>query len=281
MRRRINVRAPLPDVAVLMGEEPIAKRPFTRPVAEQDPALFIGKTRVMGYSRLERVREIDPLAAAKKIQQFTEIHQAMLPNRHSRVAYADAVVDAINGRTDVALVAQSMGAFTAPLVWQRVPTRLVVFVNAIIPQPGETPGEWWDNVGSEQARTAATAHDGYSAEFDRSTYFMHDIPEALAEEMLQQAKPRKSGAGKSDTSPDRWTARSSPSPAGWPIPQTPVRRDHEYIERTPTNRRTRHMSTTATQTKTQTTLIAKIRNWLRQLRGGQDAMFRYDREFQA
>jgi hypothetical protein len=43
------------------------------------------------------------------------------------------------------------------------------------------------------------------------------------------------------------------------------------------------MSTTATQTRnqTQTTLIAKIRNWLRQLRGGQDAMFRYDREFQA
>jgi uncharacterized protein YjiS (DUF1127 family) len=41
------------------------------------------------------------------------------------------------------------------------------------------------------------------------------------------------------------------------------------------------MSTTATQTKTQASLIAKIRNWLRQLRGGQDAMFRYDREFQA
>ena len=39
------------------------------------------------------------------------------------------------------------------------------------------------------------------------------------------------------------------------------------------------MSTTATQT--QTTLIAKIRDWLRQLRGGQDAMFRYDREFGA
>jgi hypothetical protein len=43
------------------------------------------------------------------------------------------------------------------------------------------------------------------------------------------------------------------------------------------------MSTTATQTQTQTqtTVVAKIRNWLRQLRGGQDAMFRYDREFQA
>jgi hypothetical protein len=83
------------------------------------------------------------------------------------------------------------------------------------------------------------------------------------------------------TSPDRWTAGSSPDPPGRPIPQTAVRRDHRYIERTPTNRRKRHMSTTATQTQTQTTVIAKIRNWLRQLRGGQDAMFRYDREFQA
>jgi pimeloyl-ACP methyl ester carboxylesterase len=102
-------------------------------------------------------------------------------------AYADAVVDAIGERTDVALVAQSMGAFTAPLVWQRVPTSLVVFVNAMIPQPGETPGQWWDNVASEQARTAAAARDGYSTDFDLITYFMHDIPEDLAEEMRQQA----------------------------------------------------------------------------------------------
>ena len=102
-------------------------------------------------------------------------------------AYADAVVDAIGGRTDVALIAQSMGAFTVPLVWQRLPTTLVVFVNAMIPQPGETPGEWWDNVGSEKARTAAAARDGYSTEFDLATYFMHDIPADLAEEMRRQA----------------------------------------------------------------------------------------------
>ena len=102
-------------------------------------------------------------------------------------AYADAVVDAVNGRTDVALVAQSMGAFTAPLVWQRIPTRLVVFVNAMIPQPGETPGEWWDNVGSEQARTAAAARQGYSVELDLTTYFMHDVPEHLVAEMQARA----------------------------------------------------------------------------------------------
>ena len=102
-------------------------------------------------------------------------------------AYADAVLDAVNGRTDVALVAQSMGAFTAPLVWQRAPTRLVVFVNAMIPQPGETPGEWWDNVGSEQARRAAAVCQGYSVEFDLTTYFMHDVPEHLVAEMQARA----------------------------------------------------------------------------------------------
>jgi pimeloyl-ACP methyl ester carboxylesterase len=102
-------------------------------------------------------------------------------------AYADAVVDAIDGRTDVALVAQSMGAFTAPLVWQRASTSMVVLVNAMIPQPGETPGEWWDNVGSEQARTAAATRGGYSTEFDLTTYFMHDVPEHLVAEMRARA----------------------------------------------------------------------------------------------
>jgi pimeloyl-ACP methyl ester carboxylesterase len=102
-------------------------------------------------------------------------------------AYAEAVVDEIGERSDVALVALSMGAFTAPLVWQRVPIRLVIFVNAMIPQPGETPGEWWDNVGSEEARTAAAVRDGYSTEFDLNTYFMHDIPEDLAEEMQRHS----------------------------------------------------------------------------------------------
>ncbi len=41
------------------------------------------------------------------------------------------------------------------------------------------------------------------------------------------------------------------------------------------------MTTTATETKTQTVVIAKIRHWLRQLRGGQAAMFGYDRKFVA
>jgi pimeloyl-ACP methyl ester carboxylesterase len=102
-------------------------------------------------------------------------------------AYADAVMDAIDGRTDVALIAQSMGAFTAPLVWQRTPIRFVVFVNAMIPRPGETPGQWWENVGSEQARRAAATRRGYSAEFDLTTYFMHDVSDDMVIEMQEHA----------------------------------------------------------------------------------------------
>jgi pimeloyl-ACP methyl ester carboxylesterase len=119
-------------------------------------------------------------------------------------AYADAVVDAIGGRTDVALVAQSMGAFTAPLVWQRVPTSQVVFVNAMIPQPGETPGEWWENVGSEQARTAAAAREGYSIEFDLATYFMHDVPRDLVNQMRAHAESQLDERFDDVCAFDRW-----------------------------------------------------------------------------
>jgi pimeloyl-ACP methyl ester carboxylesterase len=105
-------------------------------------------------------------------------------------AYADAVVAAIGDRSPVTIVAQSLGAFTAPLVWQQVPTRQVVFLNAMIPLPGETPGVWWDNVGWEQARTAAAARNGYPAEFDLETYFLHDIPDELKAVMYENEAPQ-------------------------------------------------------------------------------------------
>jgi len=89
--------------------------------------------------------------------------------------YADAVAEAIGGRHDVVLVAQSMGGFTAPVVCARIPVRLLVLVNAMIPLPGETPGAWWDNTGWEPARIAAARAGGYPAEFDLATYFLHDV----------------------------------------------------------------------------------------------------------
>jgi pimeloyl-ACP methyl ester carboxylesterase len=92
--------------------------------------------------------------------------------------YADIVVRAIGQRTNVILVAQSLGGFTAPLVCERTAIRMLVFVNAMVPLPGETAGAWWKNTGAVEARTAAAANTDYGTEFDLQTYFLHDVPEA-------------------------------------------------------------------------------------------------------
>src|SRR4051812_22935823 len=52
--------------------------------------------------------------------------------------YVDIVVRAIGARTDVVLVAQSLGGFTAAAVCARVAVQRLVFINAMIPNPGET-----------------------------------------------------------------------------------------------------------------------------------------------
>ena len=36
---------------------------------------------------------------------------------------------------------------TAPLVCARVPAELLVLVAAMVPAPGEPPGDWWQNTG--------------------------------------------------------------------------------------------------------------------------------------
>jgi pimeloyl-ACP methyl ester carboxylesterase len=93
--------------------------------------------------------------------------------------YADVVVRAIDKRTNVILVAQSLGGFTAPLVCARAPVQILVFVNAMIPQPGEAAGNWWDNTGAVRARVTAASRAGYSVEFDPMTYCLHDVPEEV------------------------------------------------------------------------------------------------------
>jgi pimeloyl-ACP methyl ester carboxylesterase len=101
-------------------------------------------------------------------------------------AYADRVVAAIGQRTDVVLVAQSMGAFTAALVSDRMPERLraLVFANAMIPLPAETAGDWWENTGAHEARMAGARRGGYSTKFDLATYFFHDLPKDIADELI-------------------------------------------------------------------------------------------------
>ena len=118
--------------------------------------------------------------------------------------YADTVVDAIGGRRDVIVAAQSFGGFIAPLVAARVPVDMLVLVAGMIPAPGETPGDWpvntgFDEVMPQQARRYAGADLIY-----------HDVPPALAEQAGRHARDQ------SDT----------PGHAPWPLeawPSVPTR----------------------------------------------------------
>jgi pimeloyl-ACP methyl ester carboxylesterase len=93
--------------------------------------------------------------------------------------YADTVTQAIGSRSGAILVAQSLGGFTAPLVCARKAVRALIFVNAMIPRPGETAGAWWGNTGAVDARIAAARVGGYTPQFDLPTYFLHDVPDAV------------------------------------------------------------------------------------------------------
>jgi pimeloyl-ACP methyl ester carboxylesterase len=113
--------------------------------------------------------------------------------------YADTVVDAIGDRTDLILVAQSLGGFTAPLVCERVPVQLMVLVAAMVPRPGESPGDWWANTGWPPLE-----------DDDLALVFFHDVPPEVAAEAM------KHGGDQSGT----------PFEAPWPLaawPDVPTR----------------------------------------------------------
>ena len=66
-------------------------------------------------------------------------------------------------------MAQSLGSFTGTLVCDRVPVQLLVLVAAMVPRPGESPGEWWANTGHE-----------FPDPFDPEVVFLHDVPADVA-----------------------------------------------------------------------------------------------------
>jgi pimeloyl-ACP methyl ester carboxylesterase len=121
-------------------------------------------------------------------------HEAIavdLPGDDARAGlsvYAGRVLEAI-GTREVILVAQSLGGFTAPLVCAEARVRRLVFVNAMIPVPGETAREWWANTGWEEARVAAAHRGGYSPGFDPATYFLHDLPPEIVKKGEAHERP--------------------------------------------------------------------------------------------
>lgn len=121
--------------------------------------------------------------------------------------YADAVVEAVGGRTGLVVVGQSFGAFTAPLVADRLPADALVLVAGMIPSPGERPEDWWTNTGyGEAVREQAARDGGKTGNEDPYVSFYHDVPRDLAEEALSKERVHPSEA-----------AMRSPWPlAAWP-----------------------------------------------------------------
>jgi len=121
--------------------------------------------------------------------------------------YADTIVAAAAGRERVVLVAQSMGGLSAPLACDRLDVTELVLVNAMIPVPGETGGDWWGATGQEQARRELDVREGRApdAPFDLLVMFFHDVPAAVAEQAMAVEQPQ------SDT----------PFGEPWPLPAWP------------------------------------------------------------
>jgi len=124
--------------------------------------------------------------------------------RAGLTVYADRVVERIGATGDVVLVAQSLGGFTAPLVCARIRVDMLVFVNAMIPNPGETAGAWWGNTGSIAARTDAARQRGYNPAFDLATYFLHDVPPEVIQQGEAHQRPEADVVFDEPCRFDRW-----------------------------------------------------------------------------
>lgn len=100
-------------------------------------------------------------------------------------AYRDAALRRLGSSApdgDLVVAGQSLGGFVAPLVAERVASRLLVLVAAMIPQPGERAGEWWQAVGQQEAAAAYARAEGRDpgAPFDPVELFLHDVPPDVA-----------------------------------------------------------------------------------------------------
>ena len=88
--------------------------------------------------------------------------------------WATTVVEALPSTDDVVVVGHSFGGFTAPLVAARINAKALVLVTAMLPRPGEAPGDWWQNTGY----TNSGLEDP----------FWHDVPTHLAEESQKRER---------------------------------------------------------------------------------------------
>ncbi|MFI6316874.1 alpha/beta hydrolase [Nonomuraea sp. NPDC050556] len=125
---------------------------------------------------------------------------------HTLDDYADAVVQTVGHRQNLIVVGHSFGAFTAPLVAQRLSADMLVLLAGMIPTPGESPDDWWTNTGCQTAvEEAAKLDGGLTGNPDPFISFYHDVPRKLAEEALSKERAHPSStAGATPWPLDAW-----------------------------------------------------------------------------
>lgn len=93
------------------------------------------------------------------------------------------------------VVGQSFGAFTAPLVAERLDADAVVLVAGMVPTPGERPDDWWEHVGyAAAAAEQADLDGGLTGSDDPYVSFYADVPRGLAAEALSHERAHPSPA---------------------------------------------------------------------------------------
>ncbi|RKN41485.1 alpha/beta fold hydrolase [Micromonospora endolithica] len=121
--------------------------------------------------------------------------------------YAEVVRSAVGDRHGVTLVAQSLGAFTAPLVADDPRVSQVVLVNPMIPAPGETAGQWWEATGHAAARAAYAQAQGRDPhpDVDLMVDFFHDVaPDVTARALAGEAQPESAAVFTTPNPLRRW-----------------------------------------------------------------------------
>jgi pimeloyl-ACP methyl ester carboxylesterase len=110
---------------------------------------------------------------------------------------------------EVVLVAQSMGAFSAPIAAAAARDRVarIVLVAPMIPAPGEPAEDFWKASGQDEAQRAFAIAEGRDpdAPFDLDEMFLHDVPADVAERLLTEGDSRDEDKSFEDPWPlERW-----------------------------------------------------------------------------
>jgi pimeloyl-ACP methyl ester carboxylesterase len=135
--------------------------------------------------------------------------------------YADAVVEAIGERIDLVVVAQSLGAFTAPLVCERVGVDLLVLVAPMIPLRGRRPPTTGRTRGTRRSRASpTTTRSRFSTRTFRPSSRRRRCGEGAGSPRLGCTSRRRSRPGptspRASSSVETIACSRPPSSVAWP-----------------------------------------------------------------